>query len=117
VTIAMEQGWLDVIEGPWLLNAAVLSLAVLAIASVVTGLAALIGRAGIGVAAVLMVFVGSPSGTSSCRSRRTLNRLRAHARHRRLARDRDGATAGLPPARPLAGRPSYRASRYRRRSG
>jgi hypothetical protein len=66
VTILMVQGWLGIIEGPWLLNAAVLSLGVLAIGSVVTGLAALIGPAGIGVAAVLMVFVGNPwSGISS----------------------------------------------------
>lgn len=66
VTIAMVQGWLGIIEGPWLLNAAVLSLGVLAIASVVTGLAALIGPAGIGVAALLMVFVGNAwSGISS----------------------------------------------------
>jgi hypothetical protein len=66
VTIAIVQGWLDIIEGPWLLNAAVLSLGVLAIASIVIGLAALIGRAGIAVAAVLMVFVGNPwSGISS----------------------------------------------------
>jgi hypothetical protein len=66
VTITIVQSWLDIIEGPWLLNAAVLSLGVLAIASVVTGLAALIGRAGIAVAAVLMVFVGNPwSGISS----------------------------------------------------
>jgi hypothetical protein len=66
VTIAIVQSWLDIIEGPWLLNAAVLSLGVLAIASVVTGLAALIGRAGIAVAALLMVFVGNPwSGIST----------------------------------------------------
>ena len=66
VAIAIVQGWLDIIEGPWLLNAAVLSLAVLAVASVVTGLAALIGPAGIGVAALLMVFVGNPwSGVTS----------------------------------------------------
>ena len=66
MTIAIVQGWLGIIEGPWLLNAAVLSLGVLAIASVVTGLAALIGPAGIGVAAVLMVFVGNPwSGIAS----------------------------------------------------
>ena len=66
VTIAMVQGWLGIIEGPWLLNAAVLSLGVLAIASVVTGLAALIGPPGIGVAAVLLVLVGNPwSGISS----------------------------------------------------
>ena len=66
VTIVMVQGWLGIIEGPWLLNAAVLSLGVLAIGSVVTGLAALIGPAGIGVAALLMVFVGNPwSGIAS----------------------------------------------------
>jgi hypothetical protein len=64
--IAIVQGWLDIIEGPWLLNAAVLSLGVLAVASVVTGLAALIGPAGIGVAALLLVLVGNPwSGISS----------------------------------------------------
>ena len=60
VTIAVVQGWLGIIEGPWLLNAAVLSLGVLAIASPVAGLAALIGRAGIAVIALLMVFVGNP---------------------------------------------------------
>lgn len=60
VTIAMVQGWLGILEGPWLLNAVVVSLGVLAIASVVAGLAALIGPAGIGVAARLMVFVGNP---------------------------------------------------------
>ena len=66
VTIAMVQGWLGIIGGPWLLNAAVLSLGVLAVASIVTGLSALIGPAGIGIAAVLLVFVGNPwSGTSS----------------------------------------------------
>jgi hypothetical protein len=66
VTIAIVQGWLGIIEGPWLLNAAVVALGVLAIASVVTGLAALIGPAGIGVAALLMVFVGNPwSGIAS----------------------------------------------------
>jgi hypothetical protein len=66
VTIAVVQGWLGVIEGPWLLNASVLSLGVLAIAAAVTGLAALIGRAGIAVMALLMVFVGNPwSGVPS----------------------------------------------------
>ena len=49
VTIAMVQGWLDVIEGPWLLNAAVLALGVLAIASVVAGAGLLMGPAGIGI--------------------------------------------------------------------
>jgi hypothetical protein len=66
VTIAMAQGWLGVIEGPWLLNAGVVALAVLATASAVAGLRALIGPAGIGIAALLMVFVGNPwSGIAS----------------------------------------------------
>jgi hypothetical protein len=66
VTVLMVQPWLGILEGPWLLNAAVVSLGVLTIASVVTGLAALIGPAGIGVAALLFVFVGNPwSGTGS----------------------------------------------------
>ena len=66
VTIVMVQGWLDVIEGPWLLNAGVIALAVLAIASMVAGLMALIGLVGIALGALLMVFVGNPwSGVAS----------------------------------------------------
>ena len=66
VTIAVVQWWLGVIEGPWLLNAAVLSLGVLAVAAAVAGLAALMGRAGIAVMALLMVFVANPwSGNAS----------------------------------------------------
>lgn len=66
VAILMVQGWLEVVRGPWLVNAAVLSLTVLAIASVVAGLAGLIGPAGIGVAAVLMVLIANPwSGVGS----------------------------------------------------
>jgi hypothetical protein len=66
VTIVMVQGWLGVIEGPWLLNACVIALAVLAIASVIAGLVALIGPVGIALGALLMVFVGNPwSGIAS----------------------------------------------------
>jgi hypothetical protein len=65
-TIAVVQWWLGITEGPWLLNAAVLSLGVLAVAAAVTGLAVLIGRAGIAVMALLMVFVANPwSGNAS----------------------------------------------------
>jgi ABC-2 family transporter len=65
VTIVMVQGWLDVIEGPWLLNAGVIALAVLAIASVIAGLKVL-GPAGIALGALVMVFVGNPwSGITS----------------------------------------------------
>jgi hypothetical protein len=54
------QGWLDVVEGDWVANAAGLSLMVLAIAALTAGLEALIGRAGILVIALTMVFVGNP---------------------------------------------------------
>jgi hypothetical protein len=71
VTIVMVQGWIDVIEGPWLLNAGVVALAVLAIASVVAGLMALIGLVGIALGALLMVFVENPwSGPRRSCSRR-----------------------------------------------
>ena len=66
VTIVMVQGWLGIIEGPWLLNAGVVALAVLAIASVIAGLNALIGPPGIALGALLIVFVGNPwSGIAS----------------------------------------------------
>ena len=64
--VAIAQGWLDVLEGSWVANAGVLSLTVLAVASVVAGLVALMGLPGIGVAAVLMVLIGNPwSGIGS----------------------------------------------------
>jgi hypothetical protein len=66
VTILMVQGWLGILEGPWLVNAGVVSLAVMATASAVAGFNALIGPAGFGLAALLFVFVGNPwSGIGS----------------------------------------------------
>ena len=58
--VLIAQAWLGILEGGWLANAAVLSLMVLAIASVVAGLMALTGPIGIGVAALLMVLLGNP---------------------------------------------------------
>jgi len=57
---AIVQSWLEVVDGDWAVNAAALSLTVLAIAATVVGLHALMGRAGILVAALTMVFVGNP---------------------------------------------------------
>jgi len=54
------QSWLEVVDGDWVANAAALSLTVLAIAATVVGLHALMGRAGILVAALTMVFIGNP---------------------------------------------------------
>jgi hypothetical protein len=57
---AIVQGWLDVVDGDWAANAAGLSLTVLAIAALTAGLESLMGKAGILVSALTMVFVGNP---------------------------------------------------------
>jgi hypothetical protein len=57
---AIVQGWLDVVEGDWAVNAAVLSLTVASIAATVAGAAALFGKPGLLVAALTMIFVGNP---------------------------------------------------------
>lgn len=63
---AIVQSWLEVVEGEWLTNAAVLSLTVLAIASVTAGLYAVLGERGVGLAALTMVLIGNPfSGVAS----------------------------------------------------
>jgi hypothetical protein len=60
VATAIVQSWLDVVQGDWAVNAAVLGLTVLAIASVVAGLEALMGKAGLIVAALTMILIGNP---------------------------------------------------------
>jgi hypothetical protein len=63
---AIVQGWLDVIEGDWIVNAGVLSLTVLAIAASLAGLFAVLGRVGLAIGALAMIFVGNPfSGVGS----------------------------------------------------
>jgi hypothetical protein len=55
-----------VLGGDWLVNAGVLGLTVLAVGGTVAGPAALFGRAGAALGALLMVLVGNPlSGVSS----------------------------------------------------
>jgi hypothetical protein len=58
--VAVAQVWLGAFGGDWWLNAGVLGLTVLAIAAFVTGLADLLGPAGIGLGAVVMMLVGNP---------------------------------------------------------
>jgi hypothetical protein len=66
VAAGTAQGWLGVLGGGWLVNAGVLGLTVLAVGGTVAGLAALFGRAGAALGALLMVLVGNPlSGVSS----------------------------------------------------
>jgi hypothetical protein len=54
------QSWLDVVDGDWLVNAGVLALTVLAIASFTAGLTALLGVPGVIVAALTLVLIGNP---------------------------------------------------------
>jgi hypothetical protein len=66
VVTGIVQGWLDVIGGDWVANAGVLSLTVLAIAAALAGLYAVLGRAGLAIGALTMIFVGNPfSGVGS----------------------------------------------------
>jgi hypothetical protein len=66
VAVGIVQGWLGVIPGDWVANAAVVSLTVIAISATVCGLGALLGAPGVALGGLLMVFVGNPfSGVSS----------------------------------------------------
>jgi hypothetical protein len=60
VATAIVQSWLDVVGGDWAANAAVLSLTVLAIASIVAGLKSLFGEAGAALGALTMILIGNP---------------------------------------------------------
>ena len=63
---ALTHSWLGVLTGNWWAEAGVLGLSALAVGATVAGLAALIGPAGIGVGALMMVLLGNPfSGVSS----------------------------------------------------
>jgi hypothetical protein len=63
---ALMHSWLGVVGGDWAANAAALSLMIMAIASFVGGLTALLGHAGSALAGVTMVLIGNPfSGVGS----------------------------------------------------
>lgn len=63
---ALAHSWLEVLAGNWWAEAGVFALAVVAVGATVAGLAALLGRAGIGLGALLVVLLGNPlSGVSS----------------------------------------------------
>ncbi|MEU6844541.1 ABC transporter permease [Streptomyces sp. NPDC046716] len=63
---ALADSWLGVLTGDWWTEAGVLGLSALAVGATVAGLAALLGPAGIGVGALLMVLLGNPfSGVAS----------------------------------------------------
>jgi hypothetical protein len=60
VAALIADSWLDVVEGSWLANAGALTLTILAIASIVAGLEALLGRVGILAGVLTMILVGNP---------------------------------------------------------
>ncbi|EPH46407.1 hypothetical protein STRAU_0543 [Streptomyces aurantiacus JA 4570] len=63
---ALADSWLGILTGDWWAEAGVLALSSLAVAATVAGLAALLGPAGIGAGALLMVLLGNPfSGVTS----------------------------------------------------
>ncbi|GGZ45807.1 ABC transporter permease [Streptomyces bluensis] len=63
---AITHTWLGVLEGNWWAEAGALSLTALAVGAAVAGLAALMGRAGMGLGGLLMVLLGNPfAGASS----------------------------------------------------
>jgi hypothetical protein len=52
--------WLGIVEGSWIANAGAFALTFLAIAAAIAGLYSLFGKAGLGLGALLMIFIGNP---------------------------------------------------------
>ncbi|RZB20049.1 ABC transporter permease [Streptomyces sp. F001] len=66
VAAALAHSWLGVLTGDWWAEAATLGLSTLAVSAAVTGAAALIGPAGTGLMAFVVMFLGNPfSGAAS----------------------------------------------------
>lgn len=66
VAAALTHSWLGALAGDWWTEAGAFALSTLAVSAAVAGLAALLGRAGIGLAALAVVLIGNPfSGVTS----------------------------------------------------
>ncbi|WP_137990732.1 ABC transporter permease [Streptomyces vilmorinianum] len=66
VGASLGDNWLGALTGDWWAEAGVLGLTVLAIGAALAGLAALIGKPGLGLGALLMILIGNPfSGVAS----------------------------------------------------
>lgn len=59
VVVAITQGWFGILQGALVPNIAAVALSLLAVSALIVGLTSLIGPAGIGVVAVLMMFIGN----------------------------------------------------------
>ncbi|MET9831630.1 ABC transporter permease [Streptomyces sp. NPDC006385] len=63
---ALAHSWLEILTGDWWAEAGVFALATLAVSAAVAGLAALLGTAGVGIAAGVVMLFGNPfSGAAS----------------------------------------------------
>ncbi|NNH73022.1 hypothetical protein HLB23_24705 [Nocardia uniformis] len=60
LSMGIVQGWLSIIPGNYLTLAAIAGLVSFAVAGTVVGLATVVGRAGIGLAALTMLLIGNP---------------------------------------------------------
>lgn len=60
LSMLVTQTWLSIVPGPYLELSLVAGLVSFAVAGTVTGLATVIGRAGIGIAALVMLLIGNP---------------------------------------------------------
>ena len=60
VLVAVLQSWFGALQGDWWTNAGAAALALAAVAAPITGLVALLGRAGIALGAVTMMLVANP---------------------------------------------------------
>lgn len=66
VAAVIAHSWLGALAGDWWLEASVLGLSTLAVGAAVAGLAALVGPAGTGIGAALVMLIGNPfSGATS----------------------------------------------------
>ncbi|WUH96720.1 hypothetical protein OHR68_24490 [Spirillospora sp. NBC_00431] len=61
----IAQSWLSVLPGSYLAIAGVMSLTILAVTGTVAGLAAAVGRAGLGVGALTMLLLGNPLSSAT----------------------------------------------------
>lgn len=65
VLAAILQGWFGVLQGSFLLNAGVFSVALLAIGAPIVGFAALVGRAGVALGPVLFLLIANPISSAA----------------------------------------------------
>jgi hypothetical protein len=59
VVVLVTQSWFGILQGALLANMAAVAMAVLAVSTLIVGLTSIVGPAGIGIGAVLMMFIGN----------------------------------------------------------